>query len=103
MASTASTIAAENRAAGDAFTEGSRFKVTEVAPPPAASSRFALPWTLGMIAVGLVTLSACVLVPLREENRQLSHELANLRAEADFVRAQAEANATFVHKVHTDP
>ena len=106
MASPASTIADENRAAGDAFDARAQFKVAGVAPEVAAGptrSRFPLPWTLGMIVVGLVTLAACVLIPLREENRQLAHELANLQAEAEFVRAQAEANAAFVNKVHTDP
>lgn len=102
MATAAATIAEENLAAGGAFNASSAFKVTaaaKVLPRPS----FALPWALGMIVVGLVTLAACVLVPMREENRQLAHELANVEAEAKFVEAQAAANAEFVERVHTDP
>jgi len=102
MSSPTPTIADENRASADAFRAGAGFvasgEVTKRVARP-----FALPWTLAMIFVGLATLSACVLVPLREENRQLAHELASLQAESEFVRAQAHANAAFVEKVHTDP
>ena len=102
MSTIASNVATENRASADAFDARAGFVATAVALRE-ATPKFALPWALGMIVVGLITLAACILIPLREENRQLAHEQANLQAEADFVKQQAEANAEFVERVHTDP
>lgn len=102
MTSIASTIASENRASADAF-DARAGLIAAGESVRFATPRFALPWALAMIVVGLVTLAACILIPLREENRQLAYEQANLQAEADYVKAQADANTEFVDRVHTDP
>jgi hypothetical protein len=99
-------IAAENTAAADAFDGAQRFTASDVgrvSVSPEPFFLFRLPWTMLMIAVGLSTLAACVLLPLREENRRLAHAFAGIEAEAEFVRKQVDANEQFLSRVHEDP
>lgn len=110
MTTAANTIADENRVSAAAFDgrsvgtfDGHDRLIAAKAIVRGATSKLALPWALGMILVGMVTLAACVLIPIREENRQLAHQSGSLRAEADFVQQQAEANAEFVARIHNDP
>jgi len=106
MTTAATTIADENRVSAGAF--DSAFVahdrlIAAKAIVRGATSKLALPWALGMILVGMVALAACVLIPIREKNRQLAYQFDSLKAEADFVQQQAEANAEFVTRVHNDP
>ena len=106
MAVTADNIADENRVSARAFDgafDGHDRLLAAKAIMRTATSKLAQPWALGMILVGLVALAACVLIPIREENRMLAHQFDSLRAEADFVQQQAAANAEFLTRIHNDP
>ena len=97
-------IAAENAAAADAFASAPSGIGVEIGR--AERQPFILfrgPWWIVPALVGLATVAACVLLPLREENATLAHQLAEVQQEADFVARQTAANDAFLKQVHDDP
>lgn len=103
MSTDAPTIADENQSAATAFAGGARYVATPANVDPRPSLLDRLPWTMAMILVGFATVAACVYLPLREENRKLEYELADLAAQAKYVQDQTTANAAFIDRVHSDP
>lgn len=103
MSTDAPSIEEENRSAATAFAGTARY----VASPANVDSRpgffSSLPWPVLMIVVGFATIAACVLVPLREENQLLAHDLANLQSQAKYVQDQVSANSAFLERVNNDP
>ena len=80
MPTAAPNIAAENKAAAASFAKrGPALPREKPSPKPMAAAAprdpLGLPVMLLLIVMGLTTLAACVLVPLREERRQLAHAL----------------------------
>ena len=106
MTTAAPNIAAENKAAADGFASA---KIPPTVPRWAAARRGprtpsqGMPVMVLLIVMGLATLAACVLIPLREERRQLAHALDDLIAERDHLAAQSASNRAFVEHMHSDP
>lgn len=96
-------VSQENRSSGKAFDPRKRFVTSTALAAKSGGSTIPMLWTLAMLCVGLLTVAACVLIPLREENARLARELNDVADEATFMHRQAEANALFIEKVHTDP
>lgn len=99
----AADIADENRAAAGNFAGGRGFAGVPVADERQPFILFRGPWWIVLVLVGLATVAACVLLPLREANRQLAHQLAETEREQAYVAAQIEANAAFVKQIQDDP
>lgn len=97
-------IASENHAAADAFASGGGgFAGKTVAGERRPFILCRGPWWIVLIAVGLTTIAAGILLPLREANRGLAHELAEVERERGYVDAQIEANRAFLRQIQEDP
>jgi hypothetical protein len=103
MSTDAPNIADENQSAATAFTGGARYVATLAEGWSRPSVFDYLPWTMGLILAGFATVAACIYLPLRDENRRLEYELADLGAQAKYVQDQVAANAGFIDHVHVDP
>ncbi len=93
----------ENRSASTAFDGRSPVSGTVVAQPTPPSIWRLIPWSWPLLFVGIALVAACVLVPAREENRQLALDMKNVQGELDAVNRQVEVNAEFLRRVATDP
>lgn len=99
-----SQIADENRSAAGAFDGTQSYVAVTGTTPPAHRRSFASSVVvLLMIGSGLAIVASSLLLPLREENRQLAHDAARLQREVDHLRRQIELNKSFLHDVMTDP
>jgi hypothetical protein len=101
---TSTEIADENRAAAAAFDGKQSFvAVAGTTPVPPRKSVVSTLIVFVMIAAGLAIVAAAMLLPLREENRQLTHDSLQLQREVDHLKRQIEVNRSFLSDIMTDP
>lgn len=94
-------IAAENRTASNAFDGEAQFRAVPIEKRRVSWMSSSLA-TLVLFA-GLVVIGLAILLPAREQNRKLDHELAQMQVEIEFVNRQIDINRQFLDDVTHDP
>ncbi|MGA2585366.1 MAG: hypothetical protein ABSG31_19020 [Tepidisphaeraceae bacterium] len=60
-------------------------------------------WTLAALCIGLSLVSACVLIPQADANRQLLYQREKLLGDLQQIQQQSAVNEQFLQKIESDP
>jgi cell division protein FtsB len=60
-------------------------------------------WTLAALCIGLALVSACVLIPQADSNRQLIYQRQKLLGDLQQIQQQTSVNEQFLQKMESDP